>query len=143
MAIIRLDPFRPFRRLHPWFWGWEDEDRWPEFTMTEGVDVFEEDSKIVTKAAIPGIPSDKVEVTYEDGVLTISGKAEEKEEEKKKKKTVYKRERVTSFHYTTTLPRPIDPKSLEASVEDGVVTVVAKIAEEAKPKKVPVKVSKK
>jgi HSP20 family molecular chaperone IbpA len=84
-----------------------------------------------------------VEVTYEDGVLRIRAKYEEKEEEKKKRKVVYRMDRVTSFDYTTTLPRPVDEKSIEARVENGVVVVSAKIAEEAKPKKIPVKVASK
>jgi len=132
--------------LGRWFFRpmlWEEEEEWPEITMTEGLDVYEEDDKVVVKAAVPGIPADKVEVTYEDGVLRIKGKYEEKEEEKKKRKVVYRMDRVTSFDYTTTLPRPVDEKSIEAKVENGVVVVSAKIAEEAKPKKIPVKVASK
>ncbi|OGK15258.1 hypothetical protein A2774_02420 [Candidatus Roizmanbacteria bacterium RIFCSPHIGHO2_01_FULL_39_12c] len=91
--------------------------------------------------AVPGVPSDKVEVTYEDGVLRIRAKVEEKIEEKKKKKVVYRMDKVASFDYNTTLPRNVDTKSLEASVKDGVVVVSAKVAEEAKPKRITVKTS--
>jgi len=141
MAIIRFDPWFPRSWLRP-FWS-EDEEEWPELTMTEGLDVYEEDDKIVVKAAVPGVPADKVEVTFEDGVLLIKAKYEEKEEEKKKRKVVYRMDRVASFDYTTTLPRPVDEKSIEAKVENGVVIVSAKIAEEAKPKRIPVKVASK
>ncbi len=136
MAIIRFDPFsKSF--LRPFF-SFEEEEM-PELTMTEGLDVYEEDDKVFVKAAVPGVPADKVEVIFEDGVLHIRAKGEEKEEEKKKKKVFYKMERIVSFDYHTTLPRPVDEKTLEAKVEDGVVTVSAKIAEEAKPKRIPVK----
>lgn len=137
MAIIRFDPFtRSF--LKPFF-SWEDEEDMPELTMTEGLDVYEEDDNIVVKAAVPGVPADKVEVTFEDGVLRIKGKVEEKKEEKEKRRVVYRMDRVASFDYTTTLPRAVDEKTLEAKVENGVVVVTAKIAEAAKPKKIPVK----
>lgn len=137
MAIIRFDPFtRSF--LKPFF-SWEDEEDMPELTMTEGLDVYEEDDNIVVKAAVPGVPADKVEVTFEDGVLRIKGKVEEKKEEKEKRRVVYRMDRVVSFDYTTTLPRAVDEKTLEAKVENGVVVITAKIAEAAKPKKIPVK----
>ncbi|GAB4218679.1 MAG: Hsp20/alpha crystallin family protein [Candidatus Microgenomates bacterium] len=137
MAIVRFDPFtRSF--LKPFF-SWEDEEDLPELTMTEGLDVYEEDDQVVVKAAVPGVPADKVDVTFEDGVLHIRAKIEEKKEEKEKKRVVYRMDRVASFDYTTTLPRPVDEKTLEAKVENGVVTVSAKIAEAAKPKKIPVK----
>jgi len=137
MAIVRFDPFtRTF--LKPFF-AWEDDEDLPELTMTEGLDVYEEDDKVVVKAAVPGIPADKVDVTFEDGVLRIRAKIEESKEEKEKRKTIYRMDRVTSFDYTTTLPRPVDEKTLEAKVENGVVVVSAKIAEAAKPKKIPVK----
>jgi len=137
MAIVRFNPFtRTF--LKPFF-AWEDDEDLPELTMTEGLDVYEEDDKVVVKAAVPGIPADKVDVTFEDGVLRIRAKIEESKEEKEKRKTIYRMDRVTSFDYTTTLPRPVDEKTLEAKVENGVVVVSAKIAEAAKPKKIPVK----
>ena len=50
-------------------------------------------------------------------------------------------DKVASFDYNTTLPRNVDTKSLEASVKDGVVVVSAKVAEEAKPKRITVKTS--
>lgn len=136
MAIIRFDPFaRSWVRP---FFSW-DEENMPEVTMTEGLDVYEEGDQVVVKAVVPGVPADKVDVTFEDGVLHIRAKVEEKEEEKKKRKTVYKMERIASFDYNTTLPRSVDAKTLEAKVEDGVVIVTAKVAEEAKSKRIPVK----
>ncbi|MFQ5451954.1 MAG: Hsp20/alpha crystallin family protein [Candidatus Paceibacterota bacterium] len=141
MAIIRLDPFgRRHSLFRPLLW---DEQDWPEVTMTEGLDVYEENGNVVVKAPVPGIPSEKVDVTFEDGVLKISGRVEEKKEEKEKKRVVYKSERIASFDYTTVLPRPINQDSIKASVENGVVMVTAKIAEAARPKKIAVQTSKK
>lgn len=120
-------------------WDEEDEAQWPQITLTEGLDVYEDNDAVIVKAAVPGIPENKVEVTFENGVLSIKARNEESEEEQKKKKTVYRMDRVVAFSYTTTLPRPVDEKSIEAIVEDGVVTVKAKVAEAAKPKRIEVK----
>ncbi len=141
MSIIRFDPFFGRSWLRPFF-SWEEEEM-PELTMTEGLDVYEEEDKVVVKAAVPGVPAEKVDVTFEDGVLRIKARVEEEKEEKKKRRVVYRMDRVASFDYTTTLPRAVDEKSIEAKVEDGVVVVTAKIAEAAKPKKIPVKTKSK
>lgn len=141
MSIIRFDPFFGRSWLRPFF-SWEEEDM-PELTMTEGLDVYEEEDKVVVKAAVPGVPAEKVDVTFEDGVLRIKARVEEEKEEKSKRRVVYRMDRVASFDYTTTLPRAVEEKSIEAKVEDGVVVVTAKIAEAAKPKKIPVKTKSK
>lgn len=142
MAIVRFDPFRnEFLSLREHFMQpfFEDTEDWPELTMTQGLNVYEQDDKIMVKAAAPGIPEDKLEVTYEDGMLHIKGSVEETEEEKKKDKVVYRKQMISSVDYTTHLPRPINADKLEAEIKDGVVTVTAPIAEEAKPKKISVK----
>lgn len=141
MAIIKFDPFWNRSWLRPF--SWDDEESWPELTMTEGLNVFEENNQVVVEASVPGISEDKLDITYEDGVLHISGKSEEKEEEKNKGRVVHKMQRVSSFDYTTYLPRPIDESKIEAVVKDGVVRITAPIAEAAKAKRIPVKTSAK
>lgn len=142
MSIMRFDPFKPdifsLQRqfMQPFL---ETVEEWPELTMTQGLNVHEEEGKIVLKAAVPGIPVEKLDITYEDGMLHIKGIAEETEEEKKKKKVVYRKQMVSSVDYTAHLPRPIEPGGIEAEVVNGVITITAPIAEAAKPKKIAVK----
>ena len=138
MAIMRMDPFSLFPR-HFRFPAVFDSDEWPEVTMNEGLDVYETDNDVVVKAAVPGVPADKVDITFEDGVLRIKAAVEETDEEKKGKKVVYRQQKVSSFDYTTTLPRAVDPEKISADVSDGVVTVKAPIASAAKPKRISVK----
>lgn len=138
MAIIKFNPFSPWFS-EKFFSLWEDEENWPQVKVTEGLDVYETDSDVVVKAAVPGVPADKVEVTFEDGVLRIKAKVEEKKEEKEKKRVVYKQERMSYFDYTTTLPRAVEADKITAEVSDGVVTIKAPIAEAAKARKITVK----
>lgn len=133
MSPVRWMSRSPFEML--------DEMDWPKFTMNDGLDVYEEGDKVVVKAAAPGVPAEKLEVTYEDGVLRINARHEESEEEKQKKSVVYRMDRITSFDYSTTFPRPIDANSISAEIKDGIVTVTAQVAEEAKAKKISVKAS--
>jgi len=131
-------PLKPLIDFKPFLW---DEDEWPEVKMTSGLNVYEEGDQVIVEAAVPGIPSDKIKVTYEDGVLRISARSEDKDVEKKGKKIIHQWNKVASFEYTTYLPRPIDSKSLEAKVKDGVITVSAAVAETAKSKEIEVKVA--
>lgn len=135
MADTRVRALAPFFRL-PSIW---DEEEWPSlFHSPQNLDVYETDNEVVVKAAVPGIPADKVDVTFEDGVLRISGRVEEKEEEKQRRQVVHVEHRARMFDYTATLPRAIDGGKISAEVEDGVVTITAPIAEASKPKKIAV-----
>ena len=136
MSIIRFDPFALQRQFFQPLW---DQDEWPELTMTDGLNVYEEAGNVIVEASVPGIPEEKLDITYEDGVLRIHGKLEETEEKKKKNRIVHKMQRISSFEYSTYLPRPIDDKQIEATVKNGVLTIKAPVAEAAKPKKIAVK----
>lgn len=136
MSIIRLDPFALQRQF---FQPLMEQDEWPKLTMTEGLNMYEEAGNVIVEASVPGIPEDKLDITYEDGVLRIKGTSEEKEEEKKRNRIIHRMQRVSSFEYSTYLPRPIDDKQIEASVHNGVLTVKAPVAEAAKPKRIAVK----
>lgn len=130
MQIVKFNPFFPV---------YDEDESWPQFKVNDNLDVYETDNEIVVKAAVPGITADKVDVTFEDGVLRISAKLEETKEEKEKKKVVYRQQRASYFDYTTTLPRAVDGDKIEAEVVNGIVTVKAPIAPAAKPKKIIVK----
>lgn len=118
------------------------ENEMEDTVVSGGLNVYEKDGMVYVEAPVPGIPADKVEVTFSDNQLHIRAKHEQHEEEKDKKKVVYKMERETSFEYSTTIPTAIDEHSIEAEIKDGVVYVKAKVAEAAKPKKISVKTGK-
>lgn len=132
-------------RIKPWYmpmvspFGDDDTD---EITLSNGINMYERDGIVHIEAPAPGIPADKVEVTYADGKIHIFAKHEETEEEKNKRQVVYKMERSSAFEYITNVPTAIDEKSVEAEVKDGVVYITARVAEAAKPKKITVKTKK-
>lgn len=132
MAIIRWDPMSSMLR---WPNIWDDED-FPLATTSENLDVYETKDESVVKANVAGVNPDKVEITFEKGVLTISAREESEEKEGKR----YYKKATRSYSYRIAIPGNIDlAAEPEAKIEHGIVTVTFKKAEEEKPKKIAIK----
>lgn len=142
-SLTRWDPFREMMTLRSTM------DRLFDDTMRsmgtgEGqsasslaLDVSENEGEYVVKASLPGIPEEELNVTLNNGVLSISG--EFKAEEEKQDTRYHLRERrFGSFSRSISLPANVDEEAISASFEHGVLTVQLPKAEEAKPKRIAV-----
>lgn len=133
MAIIRWDPMSSLLR---WPNVWEDEDWGVAAVGGDNLDVYETKDDVVVKANVAGVNPDKVDITFEKGVLTIAAREEVEEKEGKK----YYKKATRSYSYRVAVPGNIDlGAEPEAKVEHGIVSVTFKKAEEAKPKKIAIK----
>lgn len=115
-----------------------DEDNAPVVkSWAPRVDVEETDNEILVKADLPGVDPKNVEISIENGVLTVRG--ERKEEKEEKKKNYHRIERITgSFFRAVPLPSAADAEKVSASSTNGVVTVTIPKKAEAMPKKITV-----
>src|SRR5580765_908174 len=85
------------------------------------LDVYEDKDKLTVKVELAGMKREEIEVSFQDGVLTISG---ERKSEKEEKGEVYRSERFAGrFQRTVTLPSPVAANQVKASYKDGVLTV--------------------
>jgi HSP20 family protein len=86
------------------------------------VDIREEDSRFVLRADLPGVEPKDIEVTMEDGVLTLRGKRELEEREEREG---YRRvERVSGqFFRRFTLPDTANTEAISAKSQQGVLEV--------------------
>jgi HSP20 family protein len=109
----------------------EEPTRW-----APALDVLQEDGDIVVRAELPGVKQEDVEITFHNGVLTISG--ERKAEEQKEGSGYYVRERrYGSFRRSMSLPQGTDESSINARFHDGVLEVrVAGAAAVQEPKRI-------
>ncbi|BCX88722.1 HSP20 family protein [Methylomarinovum tepidoasis] len=110
-----------------------------EVEWVPAVDIKEEQDRYIVQADLPGVKPEDIEVTLENGVLTIKG---QRMTEAKEEKENYRRvERIYgSFFRRFVLPETVDEEKIEAKYDNGVLTlVIPKKAEEA-PKKIEVKV---
>lgn len=107
---------------------------------TPALDVHEDKDNFVVKVEVPGMKKEDIEVTVDDGALSISG--ERKSEEKLADAEVYRSERFFGrFQRTISLPASVAADKIQAQYKDGVLTVTLPKTEEAKPKQINVQVN--
>jgi HSP20 family protein len=104
------------------------------------LDAFEDKDKYVVSLEIPGMKKEDINVTVQDGVLTVSG--ERKVEKSSNEGAVHRSERFYGkFSRSVSLPAAVSADKVGAAYRDGVLTVEIPKAEEAKPRQVEIKVS--
>jgi HSP20 family protein len=103
------------------------------------VEDYVEEGQYVLRAELPGIDPDKdVEITIDNGVLTI--KAEKREEKKEGGRSEF---RYGAFTRSTTLPTGADQDDVTATYRDGILEVRVGIKPEAKPEAKRIAIAKK
>jgi len=65
-----IDLLEQAERMHRQFFRLSASERTTP-TWEPPVDVFEDEDEVVIIAALPGVPADRIEVTYEPGVLVV------------------------------------------------------------------------
>lgn len=104
------------------------------------VDITEDDREYLIKADLPETRKEDVKVTYEEGVLNITGERKVEKEEKNRKYHRIEREHgrfVRSF----TLPENADATKMVAEFKDGVLVLHLPKNERAHPKVLEVKIT--
>ena len=90
--------------------------------------------------AVPGMKAEDLNVTFENGVLTLSG--EIKQEAETKERNFHRVERrYGRFSRSVTLPASVRADAIEAKLESGVLHLSIPKAEEVKPRKITVNVA--
>jgi HSP20 family protein len=135
MSLIRYQPINLFDNIN------HDINRYlgnirsktaasQEREWAPAVDIREEENRYLLSADIPGVERENIEITLENGVLTLKG--ERTLESGTQGKEYRRRERVNgSFMRQFTLPETVDTQNISATVKNGVLDVV--IPKQAKP----------
>jgi HSP20 family protein len=104
-----------------------------------GVDVREDADHIYVEAELPGFKKDDVDITLENQTLTIAAERNNVEEQKNDKADWLLHERsYTRFLRSFTLPPTVNESTVNAKLQDGVLTITLNKREESKPKKITV-----
>jgi len=107
---------------------------------TPSLDVFDEKDHFVVTAELPGMKNEEIDLSFENGVLSISG--ERKQSKENKEGETFRSERYFGkFQRSVTLPAAVDSSKITASYKDGILTVTLPKSEAAKPKQIAVNVA--
>ena len=97
------------------------------------LDIVRDGDNVTVQASLPGVQPDDINVTIEDGVLTI--KADTKaQEEREDGGYVVRERRAGSFHRSLRLSDQVDTDKVEPRYENGVLTITLPVAESKKAK---------
>ncbi|MEM7624517.1 MAG: Hsp20/alpha crystallin family protein [Planctomycetota bacterium] len=107
-------------------------------TATFPVDIREEDDHLIVDAELPGFAKNEIDVSVEQGVLSIEAQRETAEAKTDAKVHLNER-RYTHLSRRFSLPNAYDTTAVDATLADGVLTLKLAKREESKPRKVEVK----
>lgn len=129
--LTRWDPFRDLKGVEAEF------DRmvgqaFSKNAWVPALDIKENENRFEVTVDLPGMRSEDVEVTFEDGTLTIRGQREFRREEGEGGRYHRIERSYGSFARSVRLPRVAGPERIEASFDNGVLTVLVPKREEAK-----------
>ena len=134
MSLVRYEPVNLFNRINDEinrnFASMRTAAANQEADWTPAVDICEKDDRYILTADIPGVNRNDVEITLEDGVLTVKGS---RTSESVVSEEGYRRKE--RFHGTFSrqfsLPDTVDTANISAVAKDGVLEI--EIPKQAKP----------
>ena len=150
MSLIKYEPFNLFDRfqrefnrggmLDPLFSDLFNDDNTDVAVSNwrPAVDIKEEDNRFLIKADIPGVDPKDIEITMENGVLTIKGERSFEKEEKKEDYRRVERSRGT-FYRRFSLPDTANAEKIVAKGKDGVLEIEIPKNEKVLPRRIEVK----
>src|ERR671911_75396 len=102
------------------------------------LDISERKDAYLVTVELPGVEADDLEITLEDGLLTIQGERHFAHDSSEQQFHRVER-RYGAFRRSITLPAHVMAEGIQASFEDGVLQIMVPKAEEAKPKRIQVR----
>jgi HSP20 family protein len=142
MAIVRYEPWAVVNRLHQSLDQFFNEtlsapeaSSSPSVAWVPRVDIHEEKDRFVVLADVPGVEPKDIDITAENGVLTVRG---ERRSEKRETDNGYERvERVSgTFLRRFTLPEGANTESIKARQTNGVLEVTIPKAAAIQPRRI-------
>ncbi len=101
------------------------------------VDIRQTDQAFIIEASVPGFAPEEVDLTFDDGVLSIKGTHGE-DHEKNDGEWVRRERRVASVFRQVGLPAEVRADEITASFDNGVLQVTVPRAQRSQPKRIPV-----
>ncbi|MGB5179224.1 MAG: Hsp20/alpha crystallin family protein [Gammaproteobacteria bacterium] len=139
MSLVHYKPVNLFDQINDemnrYFSSMRNTAANQEHDWTPAVDIQEDDNRYVLTADIPGVNRNDVEITLEEGVLTVKG--ERKSETGVEEEAYRRRERIHgTFLRQFNLPDTVDTANISAKAEDGVLKIAIPKQEKPEPRRI-------
>ncbi|MGV9343892.1 Hsp20/alpha crystallin family protein [Streptomyces spiralis] len=125
--LMRSDPFREFDRLAQQVFG-------PAHPGTMAMDAYRSGDDFVVHFDLPGVDPETIDLDVERNVLNI--RAERKSPAPEGAEMIAAERPTGAFTRQLFLGDTLDTDRIDASYEDGVLTLRIPVAEQAKPRKI-------
>ena len=102
------------------------------------LDISERKDAYLVTVELPGVEAEDLEITLEDGLLTIQGERQFTSDSSEQQFHRVER-RYGAFRRSITLPAQVQAEQIEASFDNGVLQIVVPKMEEATPKRIQVR----
>jgi HSP20 family molecular chaperone IbpA len=114
----------------------QETTRSQERYVTPPVDIYEAGEGLVVKADLPGVAKENLDVRVENNLLTLRGKPVHSAPGD----PIYSEYGLMNFFRQFELNERVDQQKISAELKHGVLTLKLPKAEEAKPRKIDVKI---
>lgn len=138
--MIRRNPnYDTFRDLARFVSLFGSEPEFDREVLGFPLDVIENDKEYLVKASLAGFDPEKLEITYDNNVLSIKGEVSEETEDSREGKYHVREIRSGTFFRSISMPQQIDQSAICADSDNGILTVHLPKKPEVQPRKVEVK----
>ena len=143
MQLIRYQPWGAFDLVDRLLAGQDGQlaqDAATAANWIPSVDIREEAERFVIHADVPGVDPKDIEISMEDGVLTLSG---ERKLDTSEEKAGWKRQERHSGRFLRrfTLPEGTDAEGINAKGSNGVLEIIIPKVAKVQPRKIEIKVN--
>jgi HSP20 family protein len=150
-TMMRWDPFQDLRsaqeemaQMNPMLahalglHAQQGSDRATSTAWAPALDISERKDAYLVTVELPGVEADDLQITLEDGLLTIQGERHFAHDSSEQQFHRVER-RYGAFRRSITLPAHVMADGIEATVDNGVLQIMVPKMEEATPKRIQVR----
>lgn len=147
MALLRYEPWNALNQLHGQISRYLDRD-FSDAGVSSGAtadwippaDIEEYKDKFLLRLDVPGVDVSAIEITLDQGVLSVSGERKVEVEAKEIERRRLERPQGR-FHRRFTLPDTVDAAAVHATGRNGIVEITIPKQAKAQPRKIQVAVA--